>query len=323
MQIFSEIYNCYYQVVRSLLTKPHPLTKQNIINQVRELGYEESILYLVPNLLDGQWQLFQQEDNLFLTKLSPNFSIPLTRLQKSWLKSLILDEKICLFLDEDTLSMLKTYLTDITPLFQPDDFYFYDRFEDKDPFADEVYQKNFRILMKAIKNKQHVSIKYRSKSGQEIYHWYIPCRLEYSVKNDKFRLLALLKGSHRSPHMETMNLDRILEVSLLDAYSKKRPDINAHIKHSYYKEPVTILIHNERNALERTMLQFANYDKNTTKIDDNTYQCQIFYNKSVETELLIEILSFGPMIQVIGNQEFLKQLKKRLRRQMELLFCCP
>ena len=76
-----------------------------------------------------------------------------------------------------------------------------------------------------------------------------------------------------------------------------------------------ILINNRRNALERAMLQFANYEKNTRKIDDNTYECLIYYNKSTETELLIEILSFGPMIKVVGNEMFLSLIKKRLKRQ--------
>lgn len=63
------------------------------------------------------------------------------------------------------------------------------------------------------------------------------------------------------------------------------------------------------------MLQFANYEKNTTKIDDNTYECLIYYNEKMETELLIEVLSFGPMIEVLGNEHFLRQIKQRLRKQ--------
>ena len=66
------------------------------------------------------------------------------------------------------------------------------------------------------------------------------------------------------------------------------------------------------------MLQFANYEKNTTRIGENLYQCEIYYNKSNETELLIEVLSFGPMVKVIGNVGFLKQLRERLKRQKEM-----
>lgn len=67
------------------------------------------------------------------------------------------------------------------------------------------------------------------------------------------------------------------------------------------------------------MLQFANYEKNTTKIDENTYECLIYYNEKMETELLIEVLSFGPMVEVLGNERFLQLLKQRLYRQKRLL----
>ena len=63
------------------------------------------------------------------------------------------------------------------------------------------------------------------------------------------------------------------------------------------------------------MLHFANYEKNTVRIDENTYECLIYYNQSMETELLIEVMSFGPMLTVIGNERFLHILKARLRRQ--------
>lgn len=95
-------------------------------------------------------------------------------------------------------------------------------------------------------------------------------------------------------------------------------DLNTLIRNSYYKEPVTLHIVNRRNALERAMLHFANYEKNTAKIDEDTYECLIYYNQSMETELLIEVLSFGPMLTVIGNKRFLRSLKARLRRQRAL-----
>ena len=67
------------------------------------------------------------------------------------------------------------------------------------------------------------------------------------------------------------------------------------------------------------MLQFANYEKSTRRIDADTYECLIYYNKKMETELLIEVLSFGPMIQVVGNKDFLRLLKERLARQKAML----
>lgn len=99
---------------------------------------------------------------------------------------------------------------------------------------------------------------------------------------------------------------------------RQPPDLNRLLQRAYYQEPVRILIKNRRNALERAMLQFANYEKSTRRLSDDTYECLLYYNKETETELLIEILSFGPMIKVLGNEAFLGQIKERLRRQAAL-----
>ena len=157
-----------------------------------------------------------------------------------------------------------------------------------------------------------------SPRGKRLHHYYVPARLEYSVKNDKFRLLALKQAGHGSMRLEVFNISRIQEVRLTEKVLSSQADVNTVIRNSYYKEPVTLRIRDERNALERAMLHFANYEKNTVKIDENTYECQIYYNKTMETELLIEVMSFGPMLTVTGNAQFLDSLKERLQRQREL-----
>lgn len=318
MKLFSELYNCYYQVLKSILDTRKYATQKDLYTYMQNLGYEESALFIVPKLISGEWNLLKKEDTVFLSKINSDFYVPLTSLQTSFLKSILFDEKIQLFLDKEQVQFLMELFVDVIPLWTPENFYYYDRFSDKDDFSNPAYIHNFRTLVTAIKNKQHVDILYHSRAGNRIRHWYIPCRLEYSMKNNKFRLLSLENRHNKSPRIETVNLDRIETVTLLDKYEKKRPNINRLIKHSYYKEPVHLIIKNERNALERTMLQFSNYEKNTKKIDENTYECFIYYNKGAETELLIEILSFGPMIRVIGNQNFLNLLKERLRKQKQL-----
>ena len=98
-----------------------------------------------------------------------------------------------------------------------------------------------------------------------------------------------------------------------------RPDIDACLEHSLCREPVVLEISNERNALERTMLHFACYKKRTEKLGDSgKYLCRIYYSRDVETELLIQILSFGPVVKVLGPESFLKQVKERVERQQRL-----
>ena len=318
MNLFSEIYNCYYQVMKSILLNRDSLTLEDLCANISETGYEESLFFLIPKLTDGEWNLLDCKDGIYLSKLSDNFYVPLTRLQKSYIKTILQDARIRLFLSTEEITALNTLFTDIPVLWQPEDFYYYDRFSDSDNFDDPVYQKHFALLTKAIENKQYVDISYESKTGHRVHHHYLPCRLEYSIKNNKFRLLAVTGSQPKARTVETLNLERMKEVSLLPEFTTGMPDINAIIRSSYYKEPVRLLIHNERNALERAMLQFANYEKNTKKIDTNIYECLIYYNQKMETELLIEVLSFGPMLKVLGSERFLKLIRERLQQQSHI-----
>ena len=314
-ELFSEIYNCYFQVVKALIEKGNSISKKEAEYKVRDMGFEESIFTLMPKLLTDEWGFFEPVGDTFESRLSKDFFVPLSNLQKAYIKSILLDEKIKLFLSDNQINELNAALAHIEPLYKPDTFYYFDRYTDKDDYENPLYRKNFQVILEAIKNHRYVNILYKPNKSREKSHCCLPCRIEYSVKNDRFRLLAFNTHSTQNPKILQLNLNRMLEVTLSDTAVAKVPDINHVIRRSYYKEPVRIIIKNERNALERAMLQFANYDKHTKKISENTYECLIYYNKSMETELLIEILSFGPMIKVVGNEDFLNQLKKRISKQ--------
>lgn len=318
MELFSEVYGCYYQVLRHLLSnaKGHKLSE--LQQQIMEESFGESMLYMIPKLESGEWNLFTKEGELFYSKIREDFAVPISKLQKSYLKALIEDARICLFLENSVKVQLENMLADTEPLWQAKDFYYFDRFSDGDPFAAKKYRQNFRYLLQAIKNRQYVDIDYESPRGNRVHHHYLPCRLEYSVKNNKFRLLAIEAKQKKRLRLEWMNLGRMQYVLPLEEYAENPIDLNALIQNSYYKEPLRLRIINKRNALERAMLHFANYEKNTTKIGEDTYECLIYYNQNMETELLIEVMSFGPMLTVLGNDRFLELLKTRLQKQREL-----
>ena len=319
MELFSEIYNCYFQVIKSLIEKKNYISEKELNYRIKNRGFEESILYLLPKLTENGWGFYEKQEGFLHSKLSTDFYVPLTNLQKSYLKAILLNDKITLFLSDVEIENINTAFADVEPLYQPDDFYYYDKFSDGDDYKNPVYRKHFQTIIAAIKKHEYLDILYESCHNHRVHHYYLPCRLEYSIKNDCFRLLAVESHIQRTSKIEILNLSRIQKITPCNKTVKKLPNINRFLQHSYYKEPVKVLIKNQRNALERAMLQFANYEKNTRKIDGNTYECLIYYNKKVETELLIEILSFGPMMKVVGNDSFLRLVKERLEHQAMLI----
>lgn len=319
MELFSEIYSCYYQVLRHLLCNRNPLTIEEIRSQICREGFEESLLSIIPKLEHGDWNLFERKDGLYLSRLKSDFLTPLSNLEKSYLKALLSDPRICLFLSPRQEENLNQMLASVSPLWKQEHFFCYDRFTDGDPYTHELYRRHFRTLLLAQKESRYVDIDYNAPSGNRVHHYYVPARLEYSVKNDKFRLLALKNSESNGMRLEILNIARIQSLHLTEKTLSSQVDLNAMIQKSYYREPLRLQIVNRRNALERAMLHFANYEKNTRKTDENTYECLIYYNQSMETELLIEVLSFGPMLKVLGNEKFLRSLKERLRKQKRLI----
>lgn len=320
MELFTEIYNCYYQIVSEICAAAleKPITEKEMLALAARFGFEESGYMIVPKLINN-WNLLDKTEEGYFSKIDNLKDVPLTILQKRWLKAILSDEHVGLFLDEAQLRILNAYLENVEPLFSPDDFYYYDRFLDGDDFASPEYVSHFRTLLNAIRQKRYVTIQFCSRNGNAIRHIYLPCRLEYSAKNDKFRLLAVYERTSGKKTIETINVSRIDTITLTDKICEEHLNLKEALQASYYKEPVKLLITTKRNTLERTMLHFANYEKQTRKLDDETYECLIYYNSMMETELLIEILSFGPTVKVIGPEDFLAKVKDRVHRQQKLL----
>ena len=86
------------------------------------------------------------------------------------------------------------------------------------------------------------------------------------------------------------------------------------------QEELTLLLHDERNGLERVLLHFSHFEKETLKLDDRLYQIKLRYDKDDETELLIRVLSFGPVLEVRAPDRFRQLVLNRIRKQRTFQF---
>jgi hypothetical protein len=266
---------------------------------VREQGFEESILTIPDALENNTWPLLKGD---YTTPLEHKPSMPLTTLQKRWLKALLADPRIKLF------NPPADGLEDVEPLYPPDTFVYYDRYSDGDPFTDPGYIKRFRWILFAIRHKRWMKIRFIDHNGRNHSWKCIPYKLEYSSKDDKFRLISA--NSHMSL---SINLARITGCRLLEPYTEEE------YQPRVMKQRILVLeLKDERNALERAMLHFSHLNKETERIGEDLYKITLFYEREDETELLIRVLSFGPVLKVIYPDDFVKRLVERLKKQKEL-----
>lgn len=181
--IFSELYSAYYRTVAEIIKAAidHPLQKEEMRNIIQHYAFEESVLNIEPALTEERWQLLQPDGTTIIHKQP---SMPLTMIQKQWLKAISMDERIRLFLDEPL------DFGDVAPLFTPDDFYIFDKYADGDNYSDENYIRNFRMILDAIKNGQPLKVEMYNHKGKPIQMILLPKYLEYSEKDDKFRVVG-------------------------------------------------------------------------------------------------------------------------------------
>lgn len=193
---------------------------------------------------------------------------------------------------------------DIEPLFTSDDYYIYDKYGDGDPYEDEEYIERFRTILAAIKTKRNIKIEMINRKGNTVCSRCVPERMEYSEKDDKFRLIT---GGCR--FVKTVNLARITKCQIYsgDTILTSTPD---EVKY----ETITLKVSEERNTLERCLMHFAHFEKRAEKVDDH-YLLHIKFNRDDEPEIVIRVLSFGPTVEVVGSENFKQLIINKLKSQ--------
>jgi hypothetical protein len=118
--IFSELYSAYYNTVAAILAAvlEGERSERELQRIVSARAFGESALTILPSLKGGKWQLLNAD---ITTPLEHKPTMPLTDLQKRWLKSISLDPRIKLF------DIELPELCGVEPLFTPADYYVYDK----------------------------------------------------------------------------------------------------------------------------------------------------------------------------------------------------
>ena len=300
--LFSELYGAYYNCMADILriALDHAPSAEEIRDVVAAKGFAESGIEIARALRDEDYKLIRKDGTTPISKIP---EMPLTTLQKRWLKAISLDPRFTLF--GETIEGLE----DIEPLFRPDDVAVFDKYGDGDPYEDSDYRANFSMMLQAVRERKTLVVFTLSGKWRLSRILFRPDFIEYSEKDDKFRAIGIQGGKGA----RTVNIQRIRDLSFCDAVIKGPVQ-----KYKSEREVVFELI-DARNALERVMLHFAHFEKETERLSDKKYRVRLRFDKDDETELLIRVLSFGPMIRVTGPDDFVTLLKERIARQNSIL----
>lgn len=296
--MFDEIYGTYYNAVAEILEAAlsEELDRKKMLKIISKKGFLESNAFIADSLTDGTWPLI--DENWITPILSPP-AMPLTTLQKRWMKTILEDPRVRLF------DLSSEGLEDVRPLYRREDICYFDQLPDGDDYEDEGYISRFRTILQSLREKRILRVSYEG-ARRRMTRNVLPVKLEYSLKDDKFRLLANSKRGS----LYIINLRTIKNIDVLEKNDGRYPD---RIRRK--KKSLVMTLTDERNALERAMLHFSDLEKTTEKIDEDTYRITLTYFADDEAEILIRILSFGPRIRVTEPESFIRLIRERLERQ--------
>lgn len=300
--IFNEIYGCYYNAVAKIiaLAVDNELTEKKINEITSDYAFGESMLEIAPALKNQDWLLIDRD---MRTPIKNRPSMPMTTIEKRWLKTILLDPRAALF--QPPMDGLE----DVEPLFLAEDVVYFDRYLDGDRYEDPEYIANFRLVVQAIREHRHLCIRFRNRKNQECKNYYTPLKLEYSDKEDKFRILC-------SDYQKVwvINMGRVISAEIVGDTVSGTPELA-----KSQKETLVFRLYDARNTLERVLMKFSHYKKEVERLQELTYLVRLEYDVEDETDVLIQMLSFGSYVKILEPDRIKKDLCDRIKKQITML----
>ncbi|GLC31791.1 hypothetical protein bsdE14_32010 [Clostridium omnivorum] len=327
MELFNETKNRYFGVVQNIINRMNKevFTEKDIKDILQQQSYNEPDFEFEASLLnksrDGDSNLFliKKEEGIYTPHINSTVSIRPSAVEKKWLKALTEEEILELFLKESTIEKLKKKLENIdNPINM--DFIEYrnaDKTAAKIEQEQKLYIECFKNAYRALKEHRFISYTYCGNNDRlyENLKGY-PFRIEYSSKNNRFRLSIMPEDMSRPIKM---NMDGLKVVEILEeANSQYRNAAMEKILKKKADNPIVLEIENKHNAIERCFSLFSYYDKEAYyDSEKDKHYMKLSYYEFDERELVKDILSLGSSALVISPENIRTEIINRVREALQ------
>ena len=308
MTIFHEIYGSYYSAISDVLVAlchKKSLSVHEMEQIITKKAFRDSSYLLLQAIDSGRYAWVLRKDgngNNYRTSLGNISKLPLTLLEKQWLKTIYIDPRVQLFTDS-----IPDFLQDIEPLYVAEDLYICGQYDAGDDYKSEDYKKHFRVIQQALRDSCYLELRYCSASNEIFEEETLPIQLQYSVKENLFRLFAIANDKQM-----VYNLSRIENCCLGEKYQNTCGLITFDEMHT------DVVLSNDRKTLERLLLYFSNYKRETSKLEEGTFLVRIYFPKADMNEVLVNILSFTPMVKIIGPKLMKEAFWEKIKLQKQI-----
>lgn len=242
--------------------------------------------------------------------------LPLSALEIQWMINILNHPLAKCFLVEEEIAHILEWLDD-AELFDINTVVLHDQYIGVEEFYNNSnFGESIQKIMRAIRENRMVTIKYKSQYGRQSNYECSPVYIEYSKRDNRIRVRAV----SRSNIAKTFNLERILDVAILDETFDKVTAENTIEKHLKENECELVIFFNEtRNIPDRILTEFSCFKKKCVKWGTERYRMTLYYDKEDKREILVRLLSYGSLINVFDDTGDVRhELIERLENQLEL-----
>lgn len=242
--------------------------------------------------------------------------LPLSSIEIQWMINILNHPFAKIFLSKAEIAHILENLSN-KEIFDVNTVVLHDQYIGVEEFYnDSNFGESIQKIMRAIRENRMVTIKYKSQYGRQSNYECSPVYIEYSKRDNRIRVRAVSKSNIA----KTFNLERILNVAILNETFDKVTAENTIEKHLKENECELVIFFNEtRNIPDRILTEFSCFKKKCVKWGTERYRMTLHYDKEDKREILVRLLSYGSLINVFDDTGDVRhELIERLENQLEL-----
>lgn len=326
MELFLEGKNKNYTMMLELINQLYfhkkTISRYEINDMVEKYGISSEFNFSQSLMNENEpynlYLLDKNADSSFSLQIESGAPIQPYKIEKQWLKHILKNEKLKLFLNDSTIKKLEAQLVNYEDIIS-DDALTINRPCTQLQKVEEPLSTNFKMLVRAILENKGIEYSYITRDHTLLENCMgVPYRMEYSMKEDCFYLISYsLEGKrpiksllHGFLNIKLIHLDGKYDISF-DEIQKSIDDKKA-------KEPIIISIKDINNALERALFQFSCFERELNYIEEkDTYSLSIFYYEFEREEVISRIFSLGKHAIVTEPSDIRTEMMKRLNQLNE------
>lgn len=320
MELFHEYKNKYFHLVfRILNLAKDGLYKDEIIKLIGQEEYEEKIIGKDFKTFEGMllneyensdnFNFIEEREGKFYSVINNEGSMPLkvrfSKLEKTWLNGMIKESVVQALLGKEIIEKLERALEDVTEG-NNDIIEFTNKVKSDFQYDFKKMSGDFYKILEGIINAKPIIYTNVDKNGNEYKNQLaLPIRIEYSLKDEKFRASLYSLEEERSIMVNLHTLkdvkiaEKDVEISENINLEINREDVLKKLKEKRYCEaPIIIELEDTRGAMERCFMSFSSFERSSRTTSENKYEIDIYYYTFEEADVIRKIMSLGPYVKV-------------------------